>query len=196
MQQTTRSRQRAADDVHTTTRSRRRAADNNAQDNAQQQPHTDWFCQPMAATCARKAGRHRDRTSSSFLAAAGTCAIPCPNTCTYTRVCATADNMQQTPCSRYCDSAQRAADNMQRTACSGQRAIDDMQQATRSRLRACNRHHAADNVQPTTCCSRRICRWRRGRWQRHACCGNAVRHAERTSAFCLAAASCAIPTTR
>jgi hypothetical protein len=38
---------------------------------------------------------------------------------------------------------------MQRTACSRQRAIDDMRQATGSRQRACKRHRAADNVQPT-----------------------------------------------
>ena len=148
MQLTMRSRDRAADnvqpaadDVHTTTMRKTTRSSN---------PTPIGSVSMRAATCARKAGRHRDRTSSSFVAAAGTCAIPCPKICTFTRLCATAGNMQETMRSRCCDSAHHPADIMQRMACSGRRAIDDMRQATRGRQRARKRHHVADHVQPTT----------------------------------------------
>ncbi len=97
-----------------------------------------------AATCARKAGRHRGHTSSSCLAAAGACAVPhhtdphaparaCARACVrarahaWRRACARA--WLRTACGRQHCRRQRAADvvgDMQQTPC--QRGKDSVQQ--------------------------------------------------------------------
>jgi hypothetical protein len=90
--------------------------------------------------------------------------------------------MQQTTCD--CENAADDTEQkpwMQKT-CSGQRAADDMQST------ACNGHRAADKP-PTD-------RSVEAQPIATPCVREAVRHAEWTSCFFLAAAACAIPTLR